>query len=43
MITFIGPVNVPCVSCAGCCGVGEVIGLWALIVLLSADVRSAFR
>lgn len=33
----------PCLSCGGCCGLGEIIGLWALIVLLSGDVRAAFR
>jgi hypothetical protein len=34
---------IPCVSCAGCCGLGEIAGIWALIVLANPDVRSAFR
>jgi hypothetical protein len=33
---------IPCISPLGCCLVGEVVGLWALLVLMSADVRSAF-
>ncbi|MHB1423353.1 MAG: hypothetical protein ACYC3I_09205 [Gemmataceae bacterium] len=32
----------PFVSCSGCCGVGEIAGIWALIVLLSAEVKAAF-
>jgi hypothetical protein len=36
-------VAVPFLSCLGCCGVGEAIGLWALIVLLNSDVKAAFR
>jgi hypothetical protein len=34
---------IPCVSPAGCCLLGVVAGIWALIVLANADVRSAFR
>jgi hypothetical protein len=34
---------IPCVSCVGCCGIGEGIGIWALVVLLNPDVRAAFR
>ena len=34
---------VPCVSTMGCCCVGEAVGIWCLIVLLSADVKAAFR
>jgi hypothetical protein len=33
----------PIISCTGCCGLGEIAGLWALVVLLSTDVRVAFR
>jgi hypothetical protein len=33
----------PCVSCTGCCGLGEVVGIWALVILVSPDVRLAFR
>lgn len=35
---------IPCVSCpGGCCFIGQIAGIWALIVLLNTDVRSAFR
>ena len=35
---------IPCVSCpGGCCFLGEIAGVWALIVLLNSDVRAAFR
>jgi hypothetical protein len=34
---------IPCVSIMGCCGLGEGVGIWSLIVLMSADVKSAFR
>jgi hypothetical protein len=34
---------IPCISPLGCCGMGEAVGLWALIVLLNNDVRMAFR
>ena len=34
---------IPCLSITACCGVGEGIGIWALVVLLNADVKSAFR
>jgi hypothetical protein len=34
---------VPCLSGSACCGVGEAVGLWALIVLLRPEVREAFR
>jgi hypothetical protein len=34
---------IPCVSCVGCCGVGQAIGIWALVVLLNEEVRAAFR
>ncbi len=32
----------PCLTCGGCCGFGEIIGIWALIVLLNPEVREAF-
>jgi hypothetical protein len=32
----------PCISCSGCCGLGEGIGIWALVVLMNPDVRAAF-
>jgi hypothetical protein len=35
--------SLPCISPMGCCGFGEAIGIWALVVLLSSDVRSVFR
>lgn len=34
---------IPCLSPAGCCGLGEGIGIWALIVLMSPEVKAAFR
>jgi hypothetical protein len=34
---------IPCVSCSGCVGLGAVIGIWALVVLMSADVKAAFH
>jgi hypothetical protein len=34
---------IPCISCAGCFGLGQVAGIWALIVLLNPDVKAAFR
>jgi hypothetical protein len=33
----------PCITCLGCCGVGEGIGIWALIVLMQDDVKRSFR
>ncbi len=33
---------IPCISCTGCCGVGEGVGIWALVVLLNEEVRAAF-
>jgi hypothetical protein len=33
----------PFVSCGACCGVGEIVGGWALLVLLDPGVRRAFR
>lgn len=33
---------IPFVSPLGCCLVGEVVGIWSLIVLFNADVRMAF-
>ena len=34
---------IPCLSCGGTCCFGEIIGIWALIVLLNADVKAAFQ
>jgi hypothetical protein len=34
---------VPGISPLGCLRVGEIIGIWALTVLLKPDVRTAFR
>jgi hypothetical protein len=34
---------IPCLSGSACCGVGEVVGLWAIVVLLNQEVREAFR
>lgn len=34
---------IPCLSCGGTCCFGEIIGIWALVVLLNAEVRAAFQ
>jgi hypothetical protein len=34
---------IPCISPTACCLLGEGAGIWALVVLLNTDVRSAFR
>jgi len=34
---------IPCVSPMACCLLGEIAGVWALIVLTSGSVRAAFR
>jgi hypothetical protein len=34
---------VPCLSLSGCAGIGFIVGVWSLVVLLSATVRVAFR
>ncbi len=34
---------IPCISPMGCCGVGEGAGIWSFVVLMNADMRSAFR
>jgi hypothetical protein len=35
---------IPCLSPASCpCGLGLIFGIWALVVLLSPDVKAAFR
>jgi hypothetical protein len=34
---------VPCISASACCGLGEIVGLWAVIVLARQEVREAFR
>ncbi len=34
---------VPCVSPTGCCCLGQIVGIWSLIVLLDESVRMSFR
>ena len=34
---------IPCISPTACCVLGEVAGIWGLVVLMSQDVKSAFR
>jgi hypothetical protein len=34
---------VPFMSCLACCGMGEIIGVWSIIVLLNPQVRMMFR
>ena len=33
---------IPCLSFLACCLVGEGVGIWALVILLSADVKRSF-
>lgn len=33
----------PCITCLGCCGVGQGIGIWALVILMNEDVKRSFR
>jgi hypothetical protein len=33
---------IPVVSCLGCVGLGQGIGIWALVVLLNRDAKAAF-
>jgi hypothetical protein len=44
-LSVVGAVSaaIPCLSLSACCGLGEGVGLWALIVLLKPEVRDAFR
>jgi hypothetical protein len=34
---------IPCISPMGCCLIGEVVGIWALVVLFNTDVNAAFK
>ena len=34
---------IPCMSIMACCGVGEGIAIWAIIVLLNPEVKAAFQ
>jgi hypothetical protein len=36
-------VSIPCISCSACCGIGEGIGIWSLVVLMNEEVKAAFR
>jgi hypothetical protein len=33
----------PCISPTGCCLLGQIAGIWALVVLMNQDVKAAFR
>jgi hypothetical protein len=33
----------PGISCSGCCGIGEIAGIWAIVVLINPDVRATFQ
>jgi hypothetical protein len=33
---------IPCISVTACCGLGVGIGIWAIVVLLNPDIKSAF-
>ena len=34
---------IPCLSFLACCLVGEGVGVWALVILMSADVKRSFQ
>jgi hypothetical protein len=34
---------IPCVSGSGCCCLGELAGIYAVVMLLQTDIRDAFR
>jgi hypothetical protein len=34
---------IPCISCTGCCGFGQGMGIWAMVVLARAEVKAMFR
>jgi hypothetical protein len=34
---------IPCLSCSACCVLGEIAGIWALVVLFNSEVRAVFR
>jgi hypothetical protein len=34
---------IPVISCTGCCGLGEAMGIWALVILFNDEVRAAFH
>jgi len=34
--------GIPCISCAGSCGMGQAIAIWCLIVLFDPQVRQMF-
>jgi hypothetical protein len=44
-LVFFGAIAaaIPCVSGSGCCCLGEITGLYAVILLLQTDIRDAFR
>lgn len=34
---------IPCLSCGGCIGIGQIVSIWAILVLIDPMVRAAFR
>jgi hypothetical protein len=34
---------IPCLSPSGCCLLGNIVGVWAVVVLMNPDVKAAFR
>jgi hypothetical protein len=44
-LVFFGAVvaAIPCVSGSGCCCLGELAGIYAVVMLLQTDIRDAFR
>lgn len=33
----------PFVSCLGCVGIGQIVGIWSIVILCNADVQMLFR
>lgn len=34
---------IPCMTITGCCGVGQGVGIWALVILMNGDVKQWFQ
>jgi hypothetical protein len=34
---------IPVISCSGCCGLGEAMGIWSLVILFNEEVKAAFQ
>jgi len=34
---------IPCATVMGCCGVGQAVGIWAIVILANGEVQSWFK